>query len=303
LGRRLLATPLGVLQKGIDLELQEKTLEKLRNLINEETEYRSGPQLVSFFNSLGFNDEYGQGFPSRWMYTDECLSRLNGSSKIGECILKVLAPVNFIGRIDELDKFIDEFNEYLSFDGYKIQRKGKTIEIFTSDEDLTVETNENVTEDEFLNKEFDYVKLESLGLDSVITEALSERIDEIKKCLSSKASLALIFLAGSTLEGILLGIATKSPKEFNKSNVSPKDSDGKVLQFHKWTLNDFINVAYDLDLLKEDVKKFSHSLRDFRNYIHPFEQVSSRFSPDEHTARICWQVLKAAIHQLSKKDE
>ncbi len=47
------------------------------------------------------------------------------------------------------------------------------------------------------------------------------------------------------------------------------------------------------------VKKFSHSLRDFRNYIHPYEQVSSRFNPDEHTARISWQVLKAALFQLS----
>ena len=48
--------------------LQDKTLEKLRLLINEETEYRSEPQLVNFFNDLCFNDSYGQGFPSRWLY-------------------------------------------------------------------------------------------------------------------------------------------------------------------------------------------------------------------------------------------
>lgn len=54
--------------------LSEKTLEKLRVLINEDTEYRSGPKLVQFFNDLGFQDIYGQGFPSRWMYTDEKLN-------------------------------------------------------------------------------------------------------------------------------------------------------------------------------------------------------------------------------------
>jgi hypothetical protein len=43
--------------------LNSKTLEKLRLLINEETVYRSGPQLVKFFNDLGFDDAYGQGFP------------------------------------------------------------------------------------------------------------------------------------------------------------------------------------------------------------------------------------------------
>jgi hypothetical protein len=38
--------------------LNDKTLEKLRVLLNEETEYRSGPQLVEFFNKLGFSDTY-----------------------------------------------------------------------------------------------------------------------------------------------------------------------------------------------------------------------------------------------------
>jgi len=33
--------------------------------------------------------------------------------------------------------------------------------------------------------------------------------------------------------------------------------------------------------------------------IHPFQQMSSRFSPDRHTAAICLQVLKAAIASLS----
>lgn len=56
--------------------LNSKTLEKLRLLINEETEYRSGPQLVSFFNDLGSKDIYGQGFPSRWIYTDNKLSQI-----------------------------------------------------------------------------------------------------------------------------------------------------------------------------------------------------------------------------------
>ena len=97
----------------------------------------------------------------------------------------------------------------------------------------------------------------------------------------------------------MLGIASSSPKEFNQSEISPKDKDGKVLPFHKWTLNNFIDVAYDIGRIKEDVKKFSHALRDFRNYIHPYEQVSSKFDPDDQTAKICWQVLKAAIFQLT----
>jgi len=159
--------------------------------------------------------------------------------------------------------------------------------------------DKEVKEEDFINREFRDVSIDKLGLDSAVSGVLQQRIGEIEKCLTNKSSLAVIFLCGSTLEGILLGIATKTPREFNQSSISPKDKSGKVKQFQEWSLNDFINVARDLSLLGEDVKKFSHALRDFRNYIHPYEQMASRFNPDEHTARICWQVLQAAIVQLS----
>jgi hypothetical protein len=156
------------------------------------------------------------------------------------------------------------------------------------------------TEDEFISREFGAVSIDKLGLDPVVGDVLKQRLDEIRKCLTAQAPLAVIFLCGSTLEGILLGTASARAKDFNQSSFSPKDKLGKVKQFQEWTLNDFINVARDLGLVGEDVKKFSHALRDFRNYIHPFQQMASQFNPDQHTAKICWQVLQAAITQLSK---
>ncbi|MCU1307049.1 MAG: hypothetical protein JWN45_1744 [Acidobacteriaceae bacterium] len=156
------------------------------------------------------------------------------------------------------------------------------------------------TEEEFIAKEFGDVSIDGLRLDSGIAGILVQRIEEIKRSLKAQAPLAAIFLCGSTLEGILLGVACTKPMEFNQSALSPKDKAGKVKPFHDWALNDFINVARDLNLVGEDVKKFSHALRDFRNYIHPYQQMSSGFNPDGHTAKICWQVLQAAITQLSK---
>lgn len=93
----------------------------------------------------------------------------------------------------------------------------------------------------------------------------------------------------------------KYPKEFNQAKSSPKDKSGKVKQLQEWTLSNFIDTAHEIGLLAEDVRKYSHSLRDFRNYIHPYEQMSSSFDPDIHTAKISWQVLKAALFQLTNK--
>ena len=75
------------------MQISQKTIEKLRTIINEDTEYRSGPQLVTFFNDLGFNDSYGQGFPSRWMYTEEKIKAINGTAELDKCIKNIFAPI------------------------------------------------------------------------------------------------------------------------------------------------------------------------------------------------------------------
>jgi hypothetical protein len=60
-----------------------------------------------------------------------------------------------------------------------------------------------------------------------------------------------------------------------------------------------INAAYDIGFIKLDIKKYSHALKDFRNYIHPRQQASQNFNPDKHTAEISWKVLQAAIVNLT----
>lgn len=281
--------------------LSKKTLEKLRELINEETEYRSGPKLVEFFNNLGFNDSYGQGFPSRWMYTDEKISKINGTPELDKCIKTVLAPANFIGNFQKLDEHIRDFNQYLTFDKWKLVRNQAEVTFQKLDR---VEINEEIqgkdSENEFLSREFKDVDISHLGLESSVSEVLQHRIKEIEKCFSAESPLAVILLAGSTLEGVFLGLAIKYPRQFNSTNASPKGGSGKVKQFHDWNLNSFIDVARELGLIQHDTQKFSHSLRDFRNYIHPFEQMSSGFKPREHTAKICLQVLKVAIYEIGE---
>jgi hypothetical protein len=280
--------------------LNNKTLEKLRLLINEETEYRSGQQLVSFFNDLGFNDSYGQGFPSRWVYTDNKLSQINGTPELDKCIKFLFAPVNFIGKYEILDNHIKSFNEYLAFDDWKVVRTGKEIS-FTKADKINFETKKEVNEEDFINQEFDETSIYDLNLDGFISDVLNSRIQEIKANLKANAPLSAIVIIGSTLEGILLGFASKNPKDFNQAKAAPKDKEGKTKYHHDWSLSNFIDVAHELRFIQEDVKKFSHTLRDFRNYIHPYEQMSSGFNPDIHTAKLCWNVLKVAMIQLAKK--
>lgn len=151
------------------------------------------------------------------------------------------------------------------------------------------------TAESFLEKDLELPDVQGFPVEAGVADVIKKRLDEVGLALSAGAHLAVIFLCGSVLEGVLLGAAQKNPGVFNQSSASPKAADRKVRRFHEWSLAQFIDVASDIGLLKPDVKKFSHGLRDFRNYIHPYQQMQSGFSPDQHTAKLCFQVLKAAL--------
>lgn len=151
------------------------------------------------------------------------------------------------------------------------------------------------TDKEFLSKKVDIPAMQKLPIPPPVVEVIEERLREAGEVLEAGAHLSAIILYGSVLEAVLLGAALSKPKQFNQSRSSPKTKEGKVKQFHEWTLSQFIDVACDIGILEPDVKVFSHGLRNFRNYIHPYATISSNFTPDGHTASICFQVLKVAL--------
>ncbi len=154
-------------------------------------------------------------------------------------------------------------------------------------------------EDEFLKKSFvdTEKKIQSLGWGNF--DVLKQRTQEIEKCLRNDIPLWAIFLIGSTLEGILLDQAFQDTQAFCAATSAPKKK-WQVIDLNLWTLWSLIDVAHELKFVWLNTKKFSHALRDFRNFIHPREQVKLKFNPDLHTASICFQVLKSAIDDIQK---
>lgn len=158
---------------------------------------------------------------------------------------------------------------------------------------------EEKTEEDFLNINFDEINLSLLELDSQFENIINQRIKEIQTCLLNNSSLSVVFLCGSTLEGLLIEKASKYIREFNTAKSAPKDKDGNTKKLNEWSLSNLIDVSYELKFIELDIKKFSHDLRNFRNYIHPRVQAMQNFNPDKHTAQISWKVLQASISSLS----
>lgn len=155
------------------------------------------------------------------------------------------------------------------------------------------------TVDDFLHSEFNIPNIQKLPIEAQAVPIIESRLAEARTAMGAGAYLATVLLCGSVLEAVLLGAAQKEPARFNQAAASPKAADDSVKRFHEWSLAQFIDAASEIGLLKPDVKKFGHGLRDFRNYIHPYEQMASGFTPDQHTAKVCFQVLKAALASVA----
>ncbi|MFI5736130.1 hypothetical protein ACIA49_38810 [Kribbella sp. NPDC051587] len=165
-----------------------------------------------------------------------------------------------------------------------------------------LEANDPWSRDEaaFLDKDFGTLDLSRVDVPVDFQTVISDRLKEIEICLSNSAPLAVVLLCGSTLEGLLYEVAKNQPAAFNQAATAPR-RDGKVQRLPDWTLSQLIVTARELAILGEDVAKFATAVRDFRNYIHPLQQVSDNFRPRRITALLARQVLRASLDDLAAK--
>ena len=208
-------------------------------------------------------------------------------------------PDALVGQV--LSEMLDAYEADCDLNGGEVEESvlGKARGIVARLLGESQKTKQAETADGFLEKEFTIPNLQGLPIEQTAVPIIESRLAEAQKALAAGAYLAVVLLCGSILEAVLLGKAQKESALFNRSPASPKTEEDKVRQFQDWTLANFIDVASDIGVLKPDVKKFSHGLRDFRNYIHPYQQMVSGFMPDEYTAKVCFQVLRAALASVA----
>ena len=210
-----------------------------------------------------------------------------------------LEPDRLVGAV--LSEMLDSFEADCELNGKELDQAllEKARGIVGRITDQRIVPRSAMTEGEFLDREFVIPNIQKLPIDAQVMSIVEARLNEARVALGAGAYLSVILLCGSVLEGVLLGAAQKAPSKFNQAKATPKAPSGSPKRFPDWSLTQLIDVACEVGVLKLDVKKFSHGLRDFRNYIHPYQQMVSGFAPDEHTAKVCFQVLKAALASLA----
>ena len=211
-------------------------------------------------------------------------------------ILRLANPKEYRGEPSLISKALRKLNMFLMIEGLKVDLEGVNPVIKEVEPDFA---KPQTTQEREL-RPISPPNFETLCLESGLGHIMRNRWEETQKCFETGAYLAATILMGSMMEGLLLAVFQRYPKESNQSKMVPLNhKTGKPKYFAEWTLSEMINVAHDCSWIDLDVKKFSHALRDFRNLIHPYQQMTERTFPDKDTCNISWLVVQAAISDLS----
>lgn len=279
--------------------MDENTLDKIAEFLcgnrEDNPEYRSSSKITGFFDRAGLPQFIHDGSTRQW-WVLERLKECN-REQLASVLKRLASPREYGGDREKIKISLRQLNEILYVEGFKIKLQGtepkfEKINIDFTDDGENEEDLKPLPPPDFL----------SLGLEPGVGEILQNRWTEAQRCVDAEAFLSAIIIMGSMLEGLLLGVCQKYPAEANKCVCAPKDNKtGKVKNFANWKLAEMIDVAHHVDWLGLDVKKFSHALREFRNLIHPYEQMATRTNPDTDTCRISWLVVQAAVNDLAIK--
>jgi len=141
----------------------------------------------------------------------------------------------------------------------------------------------------------------ALVADPFMQDVLLSRWKECISCISANAPVAAIVMMGGLLESLLLARVNRetSKQPIFLAKSAPRDKTGTPRLLKDWVLRDYIDVAHELQWISKSARDVSDVLRDYRNYIHPYKQVSSQTTLTGKDALVLWEVFKTIARQLS----
>lgn len=180
------------------MKINNRTINYLTDILTGDsgkTKYLKGSELVNFFNGLGYNDKYEQGFPARKDFAKQKIKELNDNGKIKDLIESYYNPISFIGEEETLNNLLADLNKYLYFDDLKIKISGKKCIIISI---------KNIVQSKELKK--------------IDHEFIEENINKVSKKISEGDYSGAITNARSLVETVLIYIRSELKGEREKFN-------------------------------------------------------------------------------------
>lgn len=236
------------------MQISERSIKRIGEIITGDAKlspYRSGPQLIKFFNELGGNDVYGQGFPSRWQFAENRIRERNDTPELRKVILSALDPRDYLEKELDIQAAVNHINQFLEYDGYEVVVHGKGYDVIDK------------TRGEILLD----IQLEPSHLSH---QFIKEQVEKCRTKISQNDNDGAITNARSLVEAVLIAIE----KEFDKDAPS---YDGNMPRLHK-RVQKHLNLSPDNDSISQSLKQ---TLTGFVSIIDGLSGLSNKMG-DRH---------------------
>ncbi len=189
---------------------------------------------------------------------------------------------DFPGLVPRFDSSAFQFHY-----GYKISGLSSYLAAAIARLRVAIEPSESTPVTQ--TREFSFVR------NAELRSILERDYAEIQRAFVASCWKSVIILSGGAIEAILVDRLQSEPSRATASNKAPKNAD-----ISKWDLNDLVNVAVDLGYVSPGAEKLTHSVRDYRNLVHPGNEIRKKLRFDSEEARIALEVLHIIWRDLSK---
>jgi hypothetical protein len=130
--------------------------------------------------------------------------------------------------------------------------------------------------------------------DAEVRAIIMRDYDELQRAYVTNCWKSVIIVCGGSIEAILLDLLKHNETLAKSATAAPQQND-----LMRWNLSHLIEVAVELKLVGKGIGTLSHSIREYRNLIHPGVEVRNCLSFGHEEARIAMEVLHLLDRELT----
>lgn len=238
--------------------------------------YRSGPDLVAFFNGFGSSDSYsmGGGFPSRWSYTEDKLGALNDTYRLPSVVEAAVDPAHYLGTDFPVAGAVQYLNQFLAFDELGLVASGKRYRLRAVGEAL-VSVEAKLVPSQHASHEF-----------------IAEQIEKCDRKLRDQDYDGAITNARSALEAVLSDIESRL-------DPAPPSYDGELARLYK-RVQKHLNLDPDRPDISESLKQLLRGLVSVVGGLAPLRNKMGDahariYKPARHHAKLAVNATKTFL--------
>lgn len=244
--------------------INEEILKKIANVFNGDDEnsiyeYKSGAQLVTFFNQY-FNreDVYKNPFPSRWRYVVDILQQLLQKRMLNEFFTIILRVryvqaelhVSEVVAVQKSKDALAYFNELLQYDGYYLVYNNNKYILKKRDKDLIYLTSGGYA-DIYIQKSTGFVikKLRSEYYNDKSICSRFKREYDITKSLSSMESVINVYEYDNNHLSYSMEKADMTLEDYINNSKVDLETKTKIIRLILYT----ISKVHENDIIHRDL--------------------------------------------------